>query len=365
MAITQKTRVALIQMSCFPDTPSSTWTKLSLASTRPQPSDTLVCLPELFRAQYFCQREHHALFDLAESIPGPSTDILTRVCREANVVLVASLFERRAHLFTIERDGRIAIARCTFPTTRSITRSSTSRPATSASARDSRPPPANIGTLVCWDQWYPEGGPPCQPRREPRPSSTPPPSAGTPRRKRDQRRPVRRLADLSSAPTPSPTVLRLRVNRIGHEGPARRRQVQSPRRRRPPRHGRAPRPRRPHPHSGIEFWGGRFVADPLATCSSGRPQQGRNPLRRPRPRLMEPRQHWPFLRDRRIDAYEVHSQNASSTERLFLSFRSAAKESACCSGTIPGAGCPIHAVSSHEWVFARMRDLDLPAEIHQ
>ena len=56
----------------------------------------IVCLPELFRSQYFCQTEDHAQFDLAEPIPGPSTEALTRVAREANVVIIASLFERRA-----------------------------------------------------------------------------------------------------------------------------------------------------------------------------------------------------------------------------------------------------------------------------
>ena len=56
----------------------------------------IVCLPELFRAQYFCQREDVALFDLAESIPGPSTERLSAVAREEKVVVVASLFERRA-----------------------------------------------------------------------------------------------------------------------------------------------------------------------------------------------------------------------------------------------------------------------------
>src|SRR6202789_3162403 len=56
----------------------------------------VVCLPELFRTQYFCQREDHALFDLAEPIPGPSTEKLSRIAKEEHVAVVASLFERRA-----------------------------------------------------------------------------------------------------------------------------------------------------------------------------------------------------------------------------------------------------------------------------
>src|ERR1700749_955052 len=108
------TRVALIQMSCDPDTRLNLDKAAERVYEASRLGATLVCLPELFRAQYFCQREDHDLFGLAESIPGPSTDVLTRVCQEAGVVLVASLFERRAPglyhntAVTIEKDGRIA-----------------------------------------------------------------------------------------------------------------------------------------------------------------------------------------------------------------------------------------------------------------
>ena len=78
------------------------------------PGRDVICLPELFRAQYFCQREDIALFDLAESIPGPSTERLAAVAREERVVVIASLFERRAAglyhntAVTLEADGSIA-----------------------------------------------------------------------------------------------------------------------------------------------------------------------------------------------------------------------------------------------------------------
>src|SRR5260370_1396211 len=107
-------RVALIQMSCAPDTQLNLHKAADRISEPPGQGAQIVCLPELFRAQYFCQREDHALFGLAEPIPGPSTDTLTRVCRETGVVLVASLFERRAPglyhntAVTIEKDGTIA-----------------------------------------------------------------------------------------------------------------------------------------------------------------------------------------------------------------------------------------------------------------
>ena len=86
-----KTRVALIQMSCAPSTAQNLDRAADLVHEAARAGAQLICLPELFRAQYFCQREDHALFDLAEPIPGPSTDVLTRVCRETGVVLVTSL----------------------------------------------------------------------------------------------------------------------------------------------------------------------------------------------------------------------------------------------------------------------------------
>ena len=128
----------------------------------------LICLPELFRAQYFCQREDHALFSIAESIPGPSTAALSEVVREHQLVLVASLFERRApglyhntaaildhasdapdNIAAIYRkmhipDDPLYYEKFYF------TPGDLGFPAQKTSA-------GPIGTLVCWDQWYPEG----------------------------------------------------------------------------------------------------------------------------------------------------------------------------------------------------------------
>ena len=90
------TRVALIQMSCEPSTEANLAKAVARMREAAQNGAQLICLPELFRAQYFCQREDHALFSTAESIPGPSTAALAEVVREHKIVVVASLFERRA-----------------------------------------------------------------------------------------------------------------------------------------------------------------------------------------------------------------------------------------------------------------------------
>src|SRR5216684_242754 len=89
-------RVALIQMSCAPDTQLNLDKAAERVYEAARQGAQIVCLPELFRAQYFCQREDHALFDLAEPIPGPTTEKLSAAAKRGGVVLIASLFEKRA-----------------------------------------------------------------------------------------------------------------------------------------------------------------------------------------------------------------------------------------------------------------------------
>src|ERR1700759_1915307 len=89
-------RVGVVQMSCSPDPDANLDKAADKVREAARGGANVVCLPELFRAQYFCQREDAALFDLAESIPGPSSETLSKAARDAGIVVVASLFERRA-----------------------------------------------------------------------------------------------------------------------------------------------------------------------------------------------------------------------------------------------------------------------------
>src|SRR4051794_12242628 len=87
--------VGLVQMRCSPDPRDNLERAIVRTREAAQKGAQIVCLPELFRSQYFCQTEDHAKFDLAEPIPGPSTEALGKIAKETGTVIIASLFERR------------------------------------------------------------------------------------------------------------------------------------------------------------------------------------------------------------------------------------------------------------------------------
>ncbi|MGH7938285.1 MAG: nitrilase-related carbon-nitrogen hydrolase, partial [Chthoniobacterales bacterium] len=89
-------RVACIQMQCSPEPDANLEKAVARVREAAEHGAQIICLPELFRSQYFCQTEDHANFELAEEIPGPSTESLGAVARETGAVIIASLFEKRA-----------------------------------------------------------------------------------------------------------------------------------------------------------------------------------------------------------------------------------------------------------------------------
>jgi len=109
----EKTKVALVQMRCGQGPDANLAHALDSIGDAAKNGAQIVCLPELFRSQYFCQSEDHNNFSLAESIPGPSTDALRKLAREKSIVIVASLFEKRAAgvyhntAVVIDADGNI------------------------------------------------------------------------------------------------------------------------------------------------------------------------------------------------------------------------------------------------------------------
>jgi len=96
MSNNSPTQIALVQMRCGPEPDANLAYALELIDDAAKSGAEIVCLPELFRSQYFCQSENHDNFSLAETIPGPSTEALTKLAQEKSIVIVASLFEKRA-----------------------------------------------------------------------------------------------------------------------------------------------------------------------------------------------------------------------------------------------------------------------------
>src|SRR5436853_7504899 len=95
MAETHMTKIALVQMRCGPDPDKNFARALDFIRAAAKKEATIVCLPELFRSQYFCQTEDHKNFELAEEIPGRSTTALAELAGELGVAIVASLFDKR------------------------------------------------------------------------------------------------------------------------------------------------------------------------------------------------------------------------------------------------------------------------------
>src|SRR5215210_5826647 len=241
--------------------------------------------PELFRTQYFCQVEDPALFDLAEPIPGPTTEALAAVAREAGLVVVGSVFERRTagvyhnSAVVLDADGSLCglYRKMHIPDDPLYYEKYYFTPGDLGfQAFATRY--ATIGTLVCWDQWYPEAAR-LTALRGAEVLFYPTAIGWQPKEKAefgaaqaDAWQTVQRAHAIANG------VYVAAVNRVGHEGPA---------------------------DGGLEFWGGSFVADPFGRVLARAGSDTEEILiARCDPHLQEEtRRHWPFLRDRRIDAY--------------------------------------------------------------
>ena len=257
----------------------------------------IVCLPELFRSPYFCQREDEAFFDLAEPVPGPTTEVISKIARELKVVVIASLFERRAPglyhntAVTLDNDGQLisTYRKMHIPDDPSYYEKYYFTPGDLGfKAYDSQV--ARIGTLVCWDQWYPEAA-----RLTALQGASilfyPTAIGWHPSEKAEfGEAQYSAWQTMQRAHAISNGVFVGAVNRVGHEqGDVRHNGVLMP----------GPE------GAGLEFWGGSFIADPfgrvIAQASHDREEIL---IAEIDPKLLEDtRRNWPFLRDRRIDAY--------------------------------------------------------------
>jgi N-carbamoylputrescine amidase len=290
-------RVGLVQMQCGPEPEQNLEHAMEMVREAAGKGANVVCLPELFMTQYFCQREDHALFDLAEPIPGPTTTRLSQLARQQGVVLIASLFEKRAPgiyhntAAIFEKDGALAgiYRKMHIPDDPLYYEKFYFTPGDLGfKALDTNV--GKVGTLVCWDQWYPEGA-----RLTALQGANvlfyPTAIGWHPAEKEewgeaqyDAWRTIQRAHAIANG------VYVAVVNRVGHEtGNIRGNEVKGP---------------------GLDFWGGSFLADPfgrvIAEGSHDKEEVliGEVDLRK----MEEIRRNWPFLRDRRIDSYAPITQ---------------------------------------------------------
>ena len=306
MTTAAKFTVALVQMRMGADPEANFASAVKHIREAARLGAQIVCLPELFRTQYFCQREDFKLFNLAEPIPGPSTKKLAEVAREAHIAIVASLFERRAPglyhntAVTLNADGEIAglYRKMHIPDgplyyeKYYFTLGDLGFQAVDTTA-------GRVGTLVCWDQWFPEAA-----RMTVLQGAELlffPTAIGWHPAEKDEFgaaqfdawRTIQRAHAIANG------VYVAAVNRVGHEqGDVLGNRTSGP---------------------GLEFWGGSFIADPFGriVAQAGRDTEEIVLGEIDRALIEDTRRNWPFLRDRRVDAYAGISQrflDAAGTE---------------------------------------------------
>ncbi|MBY0356091.1 MAG: carbon-nitrogen hydrolase [Rickettsiales bacterium] len=255
----------------------------------------IACLPELFKSEYFCQTHDAAIFDLAETIPGPSTEALCPIAKKHNMVIVASVFEKRAAglyhntAVIIDADGSIAgiYRKMHIPHDPLFYEKYYFTPGDTG-FRAFATKHARIGVLVCWDQWYPEAArltalDGAQVLFYPTAIGWhPAEKAEFGEAQRDAWQTAQRAHAIANG------VYVASVNRVGFE--------QLP--------GTA----------GLEFWGRSFIADPFGRMLAEGDERNEALLKITcDPKITEDtRRNWPFLRDRRIDAYGGITQRFGS-----------------------------------------------------
>jgi N-carbamoylputrescine amidase len=281
-------RCALVQQSCGADKQSNLDKSAAMIRNAAASGSALIVLQELHTGPYFCQVEDPALFDLAEPIPGESSRFMAGLARELGVVIVGSLFERRAPgLFhntavVFETDGSIAgsYRKMHIPDDPGFFEKFYFTPG-DLGFTPIKTSVGSLGILVCWDQWYPEAARlmalagaelliyPTAIGWDP---------ADTEDEKKRQQAAWMTVQRGHAVANALPV---LAVNRVGFETSS------------------------GHPESGIRFWGGSFAAGPqgemLAEASGDKEEILLVDLDMERSETV--RRIWPFLRDRRIDAY--------------------------------------------------------------
>lgn len=291
---TSDLHVGLVQMTCSSDRGDNLDKALSLTQTAAQQGAEVVCLPELFQSRYFCQTETTEAFDWAEPVPGPTTEAFEAFAAELNIAVIVSLFERRApglyHNTAAVIDGARGYVgkyrKMHIPDDPKYFEKFYFAPG-DLGFKSFTTARGELGVLICWDQWYPEAARLTALRGAevlfyPTAIGWHP---GEKERLGEQQHEAWELAQRAHAIANGCYVVA--VNRTGFE---------------------------PTPGAddgdGIEFWGQSFVVAPDGSVLDRAPTNKEEVLVVPidRRQITESRTGWPFLRDRRIDAYEGLNQ---------------------------------------------------------
>jgi N-carbamoylputrescine amidase len=279
--------VGLIQMACSVNVSENLARGVAKVEEAASRGAQIVCLPELFRSQYFCQKEDSALFDLAESVPGPSTEAFSKIAKKHGVTILVSVFERRTagvyhnSIVAIDDHGEVAglYRKMHIPDDPAYYEKFYFTPG-DRGFQAIKTSHATLGPLICWDQWYPEAA--RMTALQGAEILLYPTAIGWHPKEKTEEGQAQRDAwmTIQRSHAIANGVFVVAVNRVGHETPA--------------------------GGDGLEFWGSSFVCDPFGVVLAQASIEKEEVLvvDIDLKRIEEVRRNWPFLRDRRIDAYD-------------------------------------------------------------
>lgn len=283
-----KFKIGLIQISLSKNPNDNLKKTITWIERAAEKGANVICLPELFLSQYFCQKEDIGNFNLAETIPGPSTEVLAKICKKLGVVVIASLFEKRAsgiyHNTTaiINDEGKLEgiYRKMHIPDDPSYYEKFYFTPG-DLGYKNFTTKFGKISTLICWDQWYPEAAR-LTAMQDPSIIFYPTAIGWHPHEKKEHgKAQFEAWQTVQRGHAIANGVYVAAVNRIGLEKPDKN-------------------------SAGIEFWGSSFVVDPqgVITAQASRNKEEILFAEIDLHRIEYIRRNWPFLRDRRIDSYD-------------------------------------------------------------
>jgi len=276
-----KVKLGLIQMQCSADKAGNVKKAVERIKEAASKGAKIICLQELYSTLYFCQTEDHANFELAEPIPGPSTEELTKIARDLAVVIIVPIFEKRTagiyhnSAVVIDADGKILgpYRKMHIPDDPNFYEKFYFTPG-DLGFQSYKTRYADVGVLICWDQWFPEAARLTALRGAQ--ILFYPTAIGWHDREAAETKKEQHSAwhTIQRGHAVANEVFVAAANRVGKEG-------------------------------DLTFWGQSFVADPFGVviAQAGEKDEEVLIVECDLAKIERTRQHWPFYRDRRIDAY--------------------------------------------------------------